>query len=173
LTTNQEHWRLGVIVFDDQKIDTYLANAGEALALKNVKKGQTIVAVPCNVDRFANPALIYFKETPETYQILLNREIKPPTIPVKSFQIIKIYPNPFSDAVTFSIKKNEEAPLTIRIFNLQGQQVDQINVGELPLELNHVTWRLNATQMSLPTGIYFCQLKAGKFSETVKIYLSR
>jgi hypothetical protein len=173
LTTNQEHWRLGVIVYDDQKIDTYIAKAGEALALKNIQKGQTIVAVPCNVDRFANPALIYFKETPETYQLLLNREIKPPTIPMKSFQIIKIYPNPFSDAVTFSIKKNEEAPLTIRIFNLQGQQVDQIDVGELPLELNHITWRLNATQMSLPTGIYFCQFKAGKFSETVKIYLSR
>ncbi|HEX9974172.1 MAG TPA: MXAN_6640 family putative metalloprotease [bacterium] len=173
LTAIQEHWRLGVIVYDEQKIDTYVAKAGEALALNSVQKGQTIVAVPCNVDRFANPALIYFKETPETYQLLLNREIKPPTIPVKSFQIIKIFPNPFSDAVTFSIKKNEEAPVTIRIFNLQGQQVDQINVDELPLELNHVTWRLSAIQRSLPTGIYFCQLKAGKFSETVKIYLSR
>lgn len=173
LTSIPEHWRLGVIVFDDKKIDTYVANAGAALALKNVQKGQTIVAIPCNVDRFANPALVYFKETPETYQLLLNREIKPPTIPMKSFQIVKIYPNPFSNAVTFSIKKNEEAPLTIRIFNLQGQQVDQIEVGELLLELNDVTWRLNETQRSLPTGIYFCQFKAGKFSETVKIYLSR
>ncbi len=173
LTSIQEHWRLGVIVFNDQKIDAYVANAGAALALKNIHQGQTIVAIPCNVDRYANPALVYFKEKPETYQLLLNREIKPPTIPMKSFQIIKIYPNPFSDAVTFSIKKNEEAPLTFRIFNLQGQQVDQIEVGELPRELNDVTWRLNATQMSLPTGIYFCQFNAGKFSEVVKICLSR
>ena len=172
LTPIQEHWRLGVIVYDDRKIDTYLVKAGEALALKNVHKGQTIVAIPCNVDRFANPALVYFKETPEKYQLFLSREIKPPSAPVKSFQIVKIYPNPFSEAVTFSIKKIENAPLKIRIFNLQGQQVDQMNVDDLSLELNNITWRSNAAKWNLPTGMYFCHFKSGEFSETVKIYLS-
>lgn len=173
VTSMPEHWRLGVIVFDDQTIDTYLANTGAGLTLKRVYPGQTIVAIPCNVDRFANPALVYFKEKPETYQLLLNREILPPEILAKSFQIVKIYPNPFSDAVVFSIKKNEDVPLTIRIFNLLGQQVEQIEVGELPREVNDVTWRLSAAQGCLATGIYLCKFSAGKCSETVKIYLSR
>lgn len=173
LTTIQDHWRLGVIVYDDQKIDTYIANAGEALTLKNVHQGQTIVAIPCNVDRFANPALIYFKETPENYQLFVNRELSPATNPVKSFQFIKSYPNPFSNAITFLIKKNADTPVTLRIFNLQGQLVDQVFGGVLPNELNLMTWRIDALQPNLSTGIYFCQIKAGTFSETVKIYLSR
>ena len=172
-TDVKEHWRLGIAVYDENTITTYSIQPGKMMNIGEVVNGQTILVVPCNVDRFTNPAHVYLKEKPERYTFILQKKRKVSPTLVKPFQIHKIFPNPFSGAVTFSIEKIADAPLTIRIFNIQGQQVDRMVIDQLHEEHNLLTWQPYLANKHLPSGIYFCQFSATRFVETKKIVLYR
>jgi len=170
---NKDHWRMGVIIYDKNSIRTDFINPDKTIQLENILKGQTIVLIPCNVDRFTNPSYVYLKHKPEKYTFILQRETTILPTHVKPFQIQHIYPNPFSRSVIFTIKKIRETSLNIQIFNVQGQEVDRMVIHQLPLELNQIIWQAFNRNQNLPSGVYLCRFSAGKFSEIKKILLYR
>lgn len=168
-----EHWRLGVAVFDENAVKLFLIEAEETFSLGEVLEGQTILVVPCNVDRFTNPAHVYLKEKPENYSFILQREKKAIPISRKPFQIQTIFPNPSSGAVTFSIDRMTDAPITLRVFNIQGQEVDQMVIDQFSEIPGQITWHASKSKKYIPSGIYFCQFSTDKFVKTEKIVLYR
>jgi gluconolactonase len=88
-------------------------------------------------------------------------------LPSKTFELYNNYPNPFnpSTIIQYQVKKKEF--ITIRVFDLLGCEVAAL-VNEFKNSGTHsIEW--NASD--LPSGIYLCQMKAGKFAQTKKLVL--
>ncbi|MEE8436938.1 MAG: S8/S53 family peptidase [Candidatus Neomarinimicrobiota bacterium] len=81
------------------------------------------------------------------------------------YSISRAYPNPFNPLVNFSVNIGNSGSVTLTVFNLLGQPVDNIYKGRLERGLHNFRW--NASGRS--TGIYFIRLESDKHSFTRKI----
>ncbi len=82
------------------------------------------------------------------------------------------YPNPFNPSTTiyFNISRKDAKDAEIEIYNIKGQKIRQYSIFN---NQSSIVWDgTDQTNKSVPSGIYFYQLKAGKnFSETKKMLL--
>jgi hypothetical protein len=93
------------------------------------------------------------------------------------FDLYQNYPNPFNPSTSISFALPRSSYVSLKIFNLLGQEVAELVNGELPAGYKSVTW--NAA--NAPSGIYFCRLvteavpsgHGGSFVETKKLVLMR
>jgi len=83
------------------------------------------------------------------------------------FAVAQNSPNPFNPntSITFTLAK--AGKVTVDVFNSAGQKVDTIASGMMTAGSHSVTW--NASKFS--AGVYFCTIKAGDHSRTVKMTL--
>jgi hypothetical protein len=79
------------------------------------------------------------------------------------------YPNPFNPSTTISYALPTAGWVTIRVFNLLGQQVSVL-INDTQSAGNHVV-RFNAAD--LPSGTYFYRLESGTYHETKKMLLMK
>ena len=89
---------------------------------------------------------------------------------IKNILVYPSYPNPFNPQTAFKYfvpVDFGEIQSSVRIFNLQGKLVKQINNGLVKPGLNQIEW--NASGQS--TGTYFIQLEANNQLFTQKIQL--
>jgi len=85
------------------------------------------------------------------------------------FRLHQNYPNPFNPATTISWTITETSHVILSIYNLNGQKVDLL-VDELqPPGEYHERWLASG----LTNGLYFCDLRAGEYTETKKLVLLR
>ncbi len=90
----------------------------------------------------------------------VNETVKIPT----EFSLLQNYPNPFnpSTKIKYSIPKSSN--VVIQIFGILGNELETLVNEEKPAGSYEVVW--NAAHQ--PSGIYFCQIKAGSFNQTRK-----
>ncbi len=86
--------------------------------------------------------------------------------PMESFIV---YPNPFTDRVTFKFSTDVTATYELTIFDVTGRVVDQVT-GTVSTGLNNITWH---TDQILHTGTYFYKLKAGEINKSGRLIYSR
>ncbi|NOX36681.1 MAG: T9SS type A sorting domain-containing protein [Calditrichaeota bacterium] len=86
---------------------------------------------------------------------------------VQQYRLDQNYPNPFNPATTirFSIPRSER--VTLKVYDVTGREVVTLIDGRLRAGTHRVTF--NATD--LPSGVYFYQLRAGKYVATRKMIL--
>jgi len=87
-------------------------------------------------------------------------EIYPP----ENFRLLSAYPNPFNPATTLTVDLSESnhgrQPINLSIYNLLGENVKRIFLGELPLGSHQFQWDGNNEQGQLVSaGIYFAVLQ--------------
>ena len=88
-------------------------------------------------------------------------------LPSKTFKLNQNYPNPFNPSTTIEYQIKESGSITMKVFDVLGCEVAML-VNEFKYPGTHlVQW--NASRV--PSGIYFCQLKAGNFVQTKKLML--
>jgi len=93
----------------------------------------------------------------------------------KSFRLEQNYPNPFNPSTVISYQLPVTSKVTLKIYNVLGNEVATLVNEELPAGNHEVAF--NAVSHSgevrnLPSGIYFYQLRAGTFIQTNKmVYL--
>lgn len=85
------------------------------------------------------------------------------------FALNQNYPNPFNPSTTIRFSIPERAHVTLKIFNLVGQEVATLVDERLDAGAKVVEFQGEG----LPSGVYFYQLQAGTFSETRKLLLLR
>ncbi|MDH3268328.1 MAG: right-handed parallel beta-helix repeat-containing protein [Ignavibacteria bacterium] len=87
----------------------------------------------------------------------------------KEFVLLQNYPNPFNPVTTINYLIPELSFVTIKVFDVLGSEVtilinEEKTIGNYEVEFNAAT---------LPSGVYFYQLKAGNYIETRKMVLLR
>jgi hypothetical protein len=86
-----------------------------------------------------------------------------------SYSLAQNYPNPFNSTTTIVFQIQRESDVTLEIYDLAGQRIETLLKSEL--NAGHYTVSWNA--INRPSGIYFCTLRAGNFSRSIKLLLIR
>ncbi|MFA5033877.1 MAG: T9SS type A sorting domain-containing protein [bacterium] len=93
---------------------------------------------------------------------------------ISTYSLSNCSPNPFtrSTGIKYSIPTN--SCVTVKIFNLSGQEVANLVDKEQNAGSYTINWNGKDKNGKLvPTGMYLYQLKSGSFSETKKMVLMR
>ncbi|MEJ2628897.1 MAG: T9SS type A sorting domain-containing protein [bacterium] len=88
---------------------------------------------------------------------------------VFDFRLSQNYPNPFNPSTTINYSLPESGYITIGIYNLSGQKIETLVDGFKQTGIYQIKWETKG----LPSGIYFCTIKAGYFSESRKLVLHK
>ncbi len=86
-----------------------------------------------------------------------------------TFSIRQNTPNPFNSNTTISFTLAKGAGTTVEVFNTAGQKVDSVLNAYLNAGAHSVTW--NAFDRS--AGLYFCTIRSGGVSKTMKMMLAK
>ncbi len=84
-----------------------------------------------------------------------------------AFQLLPAYPNPFNARITLEYQLFEPGEVKIRIYDVQGQQVDELFKSDQPAGAYTVQWDASG----LASGIYLVRLTVGRESVNQKIIL--
>jgi hypothetical protein len=95
-------------------------------------------------------------------------DVEDETVP-DSYGLTQNYPNPFNPSTTIRYSIPKEEFVTLRVFNLLGQEVKTIYQGTQRAGNHSIMF--NAAQ--LPSGIYFYSIQAGDFSQVKKMMLMK
>ena len=79
------------------------------------------------------------------------------------------YPNPFNPITTITYKIPELSFVTMRVYDILGNEIETLVSEEKPVGIYEVGW--NA--FDLPSGTYFYQLVSGSFIATKKMVLMK
>ena len=87
---------------------------------------------------------------------------------VNDFKLYQNYPNPFNPSTKIQYAIGDRQFVTLKIYNAIGKDV-AVLVNEVQEAGIHS--KLYIVNSTLPSGVYFYQLKAGNFQETKKMIL--
>jgi len=90
---------------------------------------------------------------------------------LSSFTLLQNYPNPFNPSTTIKYELPEASIVSLKIFNSLGEEIETLIDNEFQNIGYHS--KLFIVNSSLPSGVYFYQLKAGSFIETKKMILMK
>ena len=83
------------------------------------------------------------------------------------FRLDQNYPNPFNPSTTITFFVGLYSHASLRVYDLLGRELATIFSGILPAGSYTKQWNAEG----LPSGVYFCRLQAGSYSETKKLIL--
>ena len=84
-----------------------------------------------------------------------------------SFDLQQNYPNPFNPATTISFSIVQQTPVSLKVFNALGEQVEDL-LHEVKSPGNY---HLIFSAHNLPSGVYFCQLRTQSGVTTKRMVL--
>jgi len=85
----------------------------------------------------------------------------------KEFELYQNYPNPFNLGTTFRFDLPIPANVTLKVYNILGEEVGTLIKDEKMIGKCEVNW----IAKGLASGLYFYRLKAGEFIKTRKFIL--
>lgn len=85
------------------------------------------------------------------------------------YSLFQNYPNPFNPTTTISYDLPARSHVTLKIFNVLGQEVATLLNGVVERGKYQVNWNAEG----LPSGVYFYRIQAGKFVGNKKMILLR
>jgi len=78
------------------------------------------------------------------------------------------YPNPFNPTTTINYLLPDQTAVKLTVFDIQGREVMILNESEKPPGNYEVQWNgIDHSGNPVSTGVYFCRLETGDFSETI------
>ena len=83
----------------------------------------------------------------------------------QKFELEQNYPNPFNTRTTISFSIPQSETVTLKIYNIRGENIKILIDEYLPAGNYHFQWRT----VDQPSGVYFYTLQSGSYSETKKM----
>lgn len=92
----------------------------------------------------------------------------------KDFTLLQNFPNPFNNSTRIRFLLQEAGEVRLTIFNLQGKEIRRLINNFQPAGAHEISWdgRDQAGEF-VPSGIYYCQLRAGSEVRSRKMSLIR
>lgn len=91
-----------------------------------------------------------------------------------SYRITSAYPNPFNPSTTISYEVAGAGPVSFGIYNITGQEVRRFEVEAPAAGRYKLVWNgANHAGVTVPSGLYFAQLRAKGHVATHKLLLLR
>lgn len=87
----------------------------------------------------------------------------------ESFSLSQNHSNPFNPATKIRFAIKHDAHVSLKIYNLLGQEVAILVDEKLPAHTYEVVWNARG----LPSGVYLYRLQAGEFVDTKKLTVLR
>ena len=89
------------------------------------------------------------------------------------FALHQNYPNPFNPFTTIEYALPERSKVQMTVFDVMGREVIRLDEGDKPAGYHRVLWdAADSAGKLVDTGVYFCRIQAGSFTETIKmVYL--
>jgi hypothetical protein len=95
-------------------------------------------------------------------------------LPAPDLITYPIYPNPFNPETNISFYLGKQNSVSIDIYNVKGQKVKNMTKATLDKGIHNLKWDGKDDQgTSTGTGIYFCRIKAGHMSRSLKMVLMK
>jgi hypothetical protein len=88
---------------------------------------------------------------------------------VDEFKLFQNYPNPFNPNTTISYQIPQQELVTIKVYDILGKEMGILVNEEKPAG----NYEVEFDASTLPSGVYFYQLKSGSFIETKKMILMK
>ncbi|MBP6671605.1 MAG: cellulase family glycosylhydrolase [Bacteroidetes bacterium] len=82
------------------------------------------------------------------------------------FGLSQNYPNPFNPSTTIRFDVPQSLHVTVRIFNVLGQNVATLVDGPIEAGSHSAHWTADVS-----AGIYLCRMESGTFNQTIKLLL--
>jgi photosystem II stability/assembly factor-like uncharacterized protein len=86
-----------------------------------------------------------------------------------NFVLRQNYPNPFNPSTKISFSIPEQVFVSINIYDILGRLVSEI----ISKEKSAGDYEFIFNGKNLPSGVYICRLSAGKFSQTIKMTMTK
>lgn len=93
-----------------------------------------------------------------------------PSLP-GSFQLMQNYPNPFNPYTTLTFVLGTSGTAELILYDMLGKKISTLISGYQ--EAGTCTIEFDAAKFNLPSGVYYAQLKAGGFTQSVKLLLMK
>ena len=87
----------------------------------------------------------------------------------KEFELSQNYPNPFNPSTTFQFQIPEQNHVTLKVYDILGNEVATIVNGQLPTGSYNYQWEASG----FASGVYIYRLQAGNFVKTKKLVLMK
>jgi uncharacterized delta-60 repeat protein len=87
----------------------------------------------------------------------------------KSYKLYQNYPNPFNPATNIKFDVLKSSNVTIKVYDIVGREVSNL----LDEYLNIGTYELKCDFNNLSSGVYFYEMRAGDFKETLKMVFNK
>jgi len=89
-----------------------------------------------------------------------------------SFELHNNYPNPFNPVTNICYQLPEACHVTIKIYNMMGQEIKTLVAQQKPAGIHTVSWSGDDTKgQSVPSGMYIYKMIAKDFVESKKMLL--
>lgn len=83
------------------------------------------------------------------------------------FQLFNNYPNPFNPSTTIAFSLPSRFFVSLKIFDVMGKEVATV-VSEV---FNKGTYKRQWNAQGLSSGVYYCRIQTGSFTETKKLVI--
>ncbi|MEJ2627110.1 MAG: CotH kinase family protein [bacterium] len=130
---------------------------GPTLALKNPNLDNTIAENWTASDNHGTPGEINDVYTKVSEGL--------DAVALKEPCLFQNYPNPFNTSTRIRFNLNKSGPVTLKVYNVLGQEIEILFSGQKPAGEYVVQWQAEG----LSSGLYLYRLKAGNFIETKKL----
>ncbi len=104
----------------------------------------------------------------QSTQSVLSVNEHPNTLP-SSFKLFQNYPNPFNPSTRIDFQIPKSGLVSLKIYDLLGNEIATLLNRELPPGSYHLTW--NGSNAA--SGVYYCRLVTGTFTDVRKMMLVR
>jgi len=156
---------VSLTVQSQTRIDQSVFGAGGG-SMGNLQHRSAATAGQAVIDRTENNRHLlisgYWAQTP-MYTVISEQNGAPP----QTFHLEQNYPNPFNPVTTIVFAVPVKSRVSLKIFDLLGRQVADLQEREYEAGVYKVLWDAGA----LPTGVYFYRLESASFTALKKATL--
>ena len=88
--------------------------------------------------------------------------------------LVRAFPNPMVGATTLALTMPRAGSVSLEMYNVAGRLVRRVADGPLEAGRHEIPWDgRDAEGVDVPSGIYFCRVKAGQHEVTSKVTVLR